>query len=161
MIASAEYTLNGKTYTNKIQYITERLPVGEYTIIGKANIINGESIERIIKVTIEKLDVKVIVQSTEGIKGKEAKGLDYEVEADYATPGLVVNLEVVDFDKDKLGEYKIIVHLSGNLENYNIEVVNGTYTVIQDPQFITAIIVISVFGGILLVIVVLCVVKAR
>ncbi len=157
MFEYIEYTLNGKTYSNKVQYLTERLPVGTYTLKSKAKIIDGETIqgeiiERETTIEIVKLNVKITVLDAEGIKGEDPKGLKYNVEADYPTTGLNIELEILEFDKNKLGEYEVTANLSGMLENYNVTVVNGTYKVVRSPQFLTNVILICVFVGLALII---------
>lgn len=166
MFEYVEYYLNGKTYSNKVQYLTERLPVGTYTLRSKAKIIDGETIvgeviERETTIEIVKLDVKITILDAQGIKGEEPKGLRYNIEADYPTTGLNVDLEILEFDKNKLGEYQIAANLSGMLENYNVTVVNGTYKVVRDPQFLTNVILISVFVGVVILIAIVIIVRRK
>ncbi len=161
-----EYSLNGKTYTNKVQYLTERLPVGKYTLKSKAKIIDGETItgeiiEREIEIEIVKLEVNITILDAQGYKGEQAEGLKYNIEADYPTTGLKVELEVLNFDKNKIGEYDIIAKLSGLIENYDVKVVNGVYKVVQSPQFYTNIILISVFVGVVLLTILVVIIRKK
>lgn len=166
MFENAEYYINGEIYTNKIQYITKRLPVGHYTVTSKAKIIDGktisgETIERETEFDVVKLDIKIVVQNTEGIKGNNPSNLKYNIISDYEVDGLNISLRVVDFDKSKLGEYQITADVTGSTENYNIEIVNGTYTLKENPQFITNIVLISVFSVLLLLIIIFYIIRRR
>ncbi len=132
MIASASYTLNGKVYNNKVQYITEKIPVGEYTITANAILVNGQTLERTFNIEIVKARIKIIAVSTQGDIGNQPKNLTYKIESDDNVDDLTVELEVVDFNKDKLGQYVIRPIVSGEaMSNYEIEIVDGVYTVIQ------------------------------
>ncbi len=165
MIKNVNYELNGKTYKNKIHYVTDRLPVGNYTIKANVELFENQAFEvtefsREFDIEIKPTKVKVVVESKKGYQGELPRNLTYSFVCDYEVSGLDVTLQLKDFDKDVLGDYVVTANVSGkDYSNYIVEIVDGTYTVVKKPLSTLAIVFI-VFGGIIGLMILILIAKA-
>lgn len=169
MIKNITYTVKDSqnhivtTFKSKQQYISQKLPVGKYTIEGEGTLVNGDTIQDKIEVDIQKLNIKIILKDNHSPQGIVNK-LDYTIESDvqildlknFVESDLQIAPYIENFDSGHVGQYAIKAKVDGNTENYNIEIVEGKYTIDDNSDrvyisLIVALLVVMILLGILII----------
>ena len=151
MIRDVEYIVTGKdfsqTFSAKQQYITQRLPVGVYTIAASGTLVNGQQLKaQTCTITIEKLPIKVVFDDIEAQKGEELKNISYHIESEYldAVTGIEIVPQVQDVDVNKAGEYEITAKINGDTSNFDIQIIAGKYAVKDDSALTLTLIIVLI-----------------